>query len=106
MFPATQATRNDICQLNAECRALSPRFSSDPPERGPCRRELWIALALLSKFLEFNGLLKGALGQIICDGIPTEFFTGVDASCAISRQTRSEERRVGKECRSRWSPYH
>ena len=23
-----------------------------------------------------------------------------------SLQTRSEERRVGKECRSRWSPYH
>src|SRR2546430_11947897 len=23
-----------------------------------------------------------------------------------SRQSRSEERRVGKECRSRWSPYH
>src|SRR6266850_8425807 len=23
-----------------------------------------------------------------------------------SRLTRSEERRVGKECRSRWSPYH
>ena len=22
------------------------------------------------------------------------------------RQMRSEERRVGKECRSRWSPYH
>src|SRR2546426_5128654 len=22
------------------------------------------------------------------------------------RQCRSEERRVGKECRSRWSPYH
>ena len=24
----------------------------------------------------------------------------------ISNTTRSEERRVGKECRSRWSPYH
>ena len=24
----------------------------------------------------------------------------------ISRLDRSEERRVGKECRSRWSPYH
>ena len=24
----------------------------------------------------------------------------------IVRYTRSEERRVGKECRSRWSPYH
>ena len=24
----------------------------------------------------------------------------------IGNTTRSEERRVGKECRSRWSPYH
>ena len=24
----------------------------------------------------------------------------------IQSQLRSEERRVGKECRSRWSPYH
>ena len=24
----------------------------------------------------------------------------------IDEPTRSEERRVGKECRSRWSPYH
>ena len=23
-----------------------------------------------------------------------------------AKLTRSEERRVGKECRSRWSPYH
>ena len=25
---------------------------------------------------------------------------------AIKENVRSEERRVGKECRSRWSPYH
>ena len=25
---------------------------------------------------------------------------------AIAERSRSEERRVGKECRSRWSPYH
>ena len=24
----------------------------------------------------------------------------------IAKEPRSEERRVGKECRSRWSPYH
>ena len=24
----------------------------------------------------------------------------------ITKYVRSEERRVGKECRSRWSPYH
>ena len=28
------------------------------------------------------------------------------ASAEALRQYRSEERRVGKECRSRWSPYH
>ena len=26
--------------------------------------------------------------------------------CGRRRDRRSEERRVGKECRSRWSPYH
>ena len=30
-------------------------------------------------------------------------LTGWDAS---NKDFRSEERRVGKECRSRWSPYH
>ena len=27
-------------------------------------------------------------------------------SSSIELEARSEERRVGKECRSRWSPYH
>ena len=30
--------------------------------------------------------------------------SGDDTSA--DKGTRSEERRVGKECRSRWSPYH
>ena len=29
-----------------------------------------------------------------------------EATALIDNTTRSEERRVGKECRSRWSPYH
>ena len=41
-------------------------------------------------------------------------WAGVRATCLVSlyqngefiRKERSEERRVGKECRSRWSPYH
>src|SRR3712207_6515762 len=33
--------------------------------------------------------------------------TGVEAGIEDNkRRVRSEERRVGKECRSRWSPYH
>ena len=29
-----------------------------------------------------------------------------DSAPSIEQLLRSEERRVGKECRSRWSPYH
>src|SRR5256885_14476150 len=43
----------------------------------------------------------------ICE--PTETYSAgrfvADALGSI-RDIRSEERRVGKECRSRWSPYH
>ena len=40
------------------------------------------------------------------------FITGPDVIKAVTGEDvtaeaeRSEERRVGKECRSRWSPYH
>src|SRR2546421_3037592 len=35
-------------------------------------------------------------------------FAAASSPCIIAliRSARSEERRVGKECRSRWSPYH
>ena len=36
----------------------------------------------------------------------TEFSAGADLYSGMSEAVRSEERRVGKECRSRWSPYH
>ena len=46
-------------------------------------------------------------------GIPSEFAdlgqstaSILDQSTASILDQRSEERRVGKECRSRWSPYH
>ena len=42
--------------------------------------------------------------------VTDEFSTLVNPKRRIpygaSRVNRSEERRVGKECRSRWSPYH
>ena len=31
---------------------------------------------------------------------------GTPIGCKVTLRGRSEERRVGKECRSRWSPYH
>ena len=36
----------------------------------------------------------------------TGMRTGRFTSPHLATSSRSEERRVGKECRSRWSPYH
>ena len=39
----------------------------------------------------------------------TKLFVREDFDAFLVKEvniTRSEERRVGKECRSRWSPYH
>ena len=36
----------------------------------------------------------------------TVMFIGESIWYLTSQLSRSEERRVGKECRSRWSPYH
>ena len=47
-------------------------------------------------------LLDLSIPQVmgILNVTPDSFYAG------SRMQTRSEERRVGKECRSRWSPYH
>src|SRR2546426_12837611 len=50
-------------------------------------------------------LLSNLFGRFFCGG----FLGGglADAlRAAFLEDGRSEERRVGKECRSRWSPYH
>ena len=39
-------------------------------------------------------------------GVTVETFPSTDEGVAWMVTVRSEERRVGKECRSRWSPYH
>src|SRR5215213_723260 len=49
------------------------------------------------------------IGWIFCSlGLlyDAERFTTAYADYALLQKIRSEERRVGKECRSRWSPYH
>ena len=38
--------------------------------------------------------------------LPENVANQIAAGEVIQRPVRSEERRVGKECRSRWSPYH
>ena len=55
---------------------------------------------------KFDELVKNTrnISQVVCPKCgadnPSRVYEG---KCY---QSRSEERRVGKECRSRWSPYH
>ena len=65
---------------------------------------------------ELTDVEKDEIGEIanICMGTAaTTLFSLVNRKVEISTPVvsysswkRSEERRVGKECRSRWSPYH
>ena len=47
--------------------------------------------------------------EYICPGVAGRYFKNVtnkESPEWLKQRLRSEERRVGKECRSRWSPYH
>ena len=54
----------------------------------------------------------GGIGHEDCEAVSREITGYLDACeekgepCFAGKLLRSEERRVGKECRSRWSPYH
>src|SRR5260370_6094663 len=67
-------------------------------------RELGVALAEAASFGA-----NAASGGPAASGEEVSFreqSSAADAVLARACEGRSEERRVGKECRSRWSPYH
>ena len=72
----------------------------------PARPEFDVA-SLKPVILDGADLYYANLGSYR-NGVLTQTNTTL-AEClrfAYEITTRSEERRVGKECRSRWSPYH
>src|SRR5256886_3605427 len=48
-------------------------------------------------------LVTGLIALLLASWLSTRISRPLTA---LAAKTRSEERRVGKECRSRWSPYH
>ena len=58
---------------------------------------------------------KNSAAPILVNGLQRMEYRGYDSvgiatksknQILLRKGVRSEERRVGKECRSRWSPYH
>src|SRR3712207_8918078 len=60
------------------------------------------ALPISPLGLERRAALLGHL-EAVRDPVPRRGYIRL---MAVLLEKRSEERRVGKECRSRWSPYH
>ena len=49
---------------------------------------------------------KDIISEIINQNKGIDFAINSNVTFDAAKQNRSEERRVGKECRARWSPYH
>ena len=63
----------------------------------------------LAASIQGVGLLQNLIVIPATDGEHYEVVAGgrrLAALKLLAKKHRSEERRVGKECRSRWSPYH
>src|SRR3712207_6966813 len=60
---------------------------------------------LLSRQGDFDGATLADAVRRTFENRDTEVVAS-PVALAPAFATRSEERRVGKECRSRWSPYH
>ena len=89
----------------------------------PCRRDTFPAIALATAYLHDEQGVDESESVVVCPVDPyvnDDYYRAGGGSGPDSRSPhlhhrarrprpfsrRSEERRVGKECRSRWSPYH
>src|SRR2546430_7395599 len=82
-----------------DCDWSSDVCSSDLPARSVNARDLHADA--IAKSQRRSAALAAQRGVLVAQLPPLAL-----AARAAQRARRSEERRVGKECRSRWSPYH
>ena len=62
---------------------------------------------LSDRLIEICGAVEERIMEDqILDNMDLERERGITIKARAVGLNRSEERRVGKECRSRWSPYH
>src|ERR1039458_6276122 len=85
-----------------EQRKMKTRKSRKPKHAPSLAEDLGALLSVV------EGELRGLILLTLLTGHPPRQTVGLKWKDVVPlvEQLRSEERRVGKECRSRWSPYH
>src|ERR1035441_9924622 len=79
------------------------------PEEYGIQSQVYVFISILNIILLFGmdtAYMKYAVNVTNSDEDKNNFSTPYLTVMIVSFFIRSEERRVGKECRSRWSPYH
>ena len=63
---------------------------------------------LYGQIISYLVLIEGGIGSVLLFRLykPIAEKDEEKLNSIMAAARRSEERRVGKECRSRWSPYH
>src|SRR3989454_12179713 len=95
LFPYTTLFRSQLANHAALRRIERPEL----PNEALDVLALGIARRQLTHGVVFSHLGPVAYPELVAQF--AEFFLQIEGA-----EWRSEERRVGKECRSRWSPYH
>ena len=108
-------TQEGWCQTfyrSSSRRRESSAMSHHPPQRlssvSCLRLHFWLCWWVLFLFSACWSLTSMLMNKTLRLLLPKCYQTGFcePRSSPGTLKTRSEERRVGKECRSRWSPYH
>ena len=122
IFPVIGKLLNKISLLAHEWKdvAMLSRTHGQPASPTRLGKEIYVFAERIEdqlrmlRSIPFSGKFGGATGNmnahvVAYPDINWEDFAGdfIVNNLGLHRQRiRSEERRVGKECRSRWSPYH
>ena len=112
---ARYATDNVFSEWSDLLQIITPEFGIEKPTfkitgNGLAPTITIDPMRIIGKELPYIGefVAEGVLVSIKDDETDAEVYGGEwnGDKTTIKVTTRSEERRVGKECRSRWSPYH
>src|SRR3712207_9127245 len=108
MGPVVQLPRGAAHDLNTPLTRIGSAGHCPPPGDRPEERRRRYVDAINETVDRASKLTGQLLAFARRQALKPEVFDPAQRVRSITDmlRTRSEERRVGKECRSRWSPYH